>query len=72
MGIHQPSKAHPQRTIQSAVMSPYIFPTRKGTVPFTSFHFLELFANCAPLSASLRRGFHKTKIKFLSLTINFV
>ena len=43
-GIHQLSEAHPQRTIQYAVMSPYIFPTWKGTVLFTSFHFLESIA----------------------------
>ena len=32
MGIHQPPKAHPQRIIQSGVMSPYLFATQKGTV----------------------------------------
>ena len=56
-----PTKAHPQRTIQCAVMSSYLFPTWKVTVPFTSFHFLESFAYCVPLSASLRTGFSQNE-----------
>ena len=61
MGIHQPPTAHIQRTIQCAVMSPYLFPASKGTVPFASFHFLESFACCVPLSASLRTGFSQNE-----------
>ena len=57
MRMHQPRKAHPQGTNQSAVMSPYLFPTGKGTVPFTSFNFLESIAYCVPLNASLRTWF---------------
>ena len=34
MGIHQPPKTHPQRTIQSSVMIPCLFPTCESTVPF--------------------------------------
>ena len=34
MGIHQLPRAHPQRTIQSAVMILYLFPTCNSTVPF--------------------------------------
>ena len=40
LGIHQPPKAYLQRTIQSAVMSPYLFPIWKVTVPFTTFNLL--------------------------------
>ena len=57
MGIHQPPKAHSQLTIQSEIMSPYLFPTRETTVPFTFFHFSELFAYSVPLNASLRARF---------------
>ena len=64
MDIHQLLKAHPQRTVQSAVMIPCLFPACKSTVPFmyTSFQFLESFAYFVPLSASLRTGFSKMKI----------
>ena len=64
MGIHQLPKAHPQRTIQSAVMILYLFPA----VPFyTSFKFLESFAYCVPLRASLRTAFsQKKKYSFLA------
>ena len=34
MGIHQPPKTHPHRTIQSAVMIPCLFPTCKSTAPY--------------------------------------
>ena len=61
MVIYQPAKAHPQRTIQPAVISPYLFSTRKGTVPFIYFHFLESFAYCVPLSASTRMGFSQNE-----------
>ena len=44
MGIHQPPKDHPQRTIQTAIMNPYLFSTWKGTVPFTSL-FRRIFEN---------------------------
>ena len=60
MGIHQPPKDHPQGTIQSTVMSPYLFPTWKDTVLFTSLYFLESFAR-VPLSASLVLGFSQNK-----------
>ena len=42
MGIHEPPKAHS--------LSTYLFPTSKGPLPFTSFHFLELFTYCVPPS----------------------
>ena len=42
MGIHEPLKAHS--------LSTYLFPTSKGPLPFTSFHFLELFTYCVPPS----------------------
>ena len=51
MGIHQPPRAHPQRTIYSAVMGLYLFPRWKYTFPFAYFHFLESFARYVPLSA---------------------
>ena len=50
-----------KKLLKSAVMSPYLFPTRKGTVPFTSFRFLESFAFCVPLSALLRMGFSQNE-----------
>ena len=34
MGIHQLPKAHPQKTVQSAVMVLYFSPTCNSTVPF--------------------------------------
>ena len=62
MGIHQLPKAHPQRTIQSAVMILQLFPTCNSTVPFMYFlKFLESFAYYVPLSASLRTGFSQNK-----------
>ena len=60
MGTHQPPKSHIQITIQSAVMSPNSF-QHKGNVPFTSFYFLELFAYCVPLNASLKMGFSQNE-----------
>ena len=57
MGIHQLPKTHPQRTIQSAVMIPWLFPTCKSTVSFIYLvSVLESFAYRFPLSASLRTG----------------
>ena len=50
MGIHQPRKIYSQRTIQSAVMIPYLFPTCKNTVLFIyllfHFQFSESFDYC--------------------------
>ena len=57
MGIHQPPKTHPQRTVQSTVTSPYLFPTWKVTVAIAYCLFLESFAHGVPLNASLRIGF---------------
>ena len=62
MGMHQLPKAHPQRTIQSVVLSCTFF--QHVTVRFhlyTSFKFLELFVYCVPLSASLRTGFSQNE-----------
>ena len=62
MGIHQLPKAHPQRTIQSAVMILYLFPTCNSTVPLVYlFKFLESSAYCVPLSASLSTGFSQNE-----------
>ena len=68
MDIHQQPKAHPQRTIQFEIMSPYLFPTWKRTVPFTSFHFLESFAYLlCSIDCFIKDGVF-TKWKYNSLT----
>ena len=51
MGIHQPVKAHLQRTIQIAVMSPYLFSALKGTVPFAFFSFLIIICLFTPFTS---------------------
>ena len=62
MGIHQLPKAYPQRTIQSAVIILYHYPTCKSTVPFIYlFSFLRIIAYCVPLSVSLRTGFSQNE-----------
>ena len=62
MGIHQLPKAHPQRTIESAVMILYLFPICNSTVHlYTPFKFLESSAYSVPLSASLRTEFSQNE-----------
>ena len=70
MGIHQLPKAHPQRTIQSAVIIPYLYPTCKNTVPFIYlFSVLRIICYRVPLSASLRTGSSQNENIFSQLLI---
>ena len=63
-GIHQLPKVHPQRTIQSAVIIPYLFPTCKSTVQFICL-FSVLIIICLQCSIEcLSKNWVLTKLKY--------
>ena len=62
MGTHQPPKAQTSRNYSiCSYMSPYLFPTWKCILPFTTFHFLESCPYYVLLNASLRMVFSQNK-----------
>ena len=63
MGIHQLPKAHPQRTIQFAVMILYLFPTCNSTVLLITYLFevIRIICLLCFLSASLGTGFSQNE-----------
>ena len=72
MGIYQLPRAHPQRTTQSAVMIPYLFPTCNSTVPFIYlFLVLRIIYLLRSIECLIKDGVF-TKWKYLNLSINIV
>ena len=61
MGMFPSSTQSPSKNYSICSYEPMPFSNMKSTAPLASFHFLELFAYCVPLSASLRTGFSQNE-----------
>ena len=68
MGMHKLLKSHPQRTIQSAVMILYLFPTCSTTVPsIYLFQFLRIICILSSIECLIKDWvFTKLKCNFLA------